>query len=156
MITQKAKYGFKALLHLARATPDDPARIEDVADATGIPRKFLETILLGLKNDGLIASRRGRYGGYTLIKDPATISIGHVLRILDGPIAPLPCLSKTAYRRCPDCDDERSCAIRKTFGDIYAGILLAMEGVTLADMLRDSRLEGRIALLAAGEVVAPV
>ncbi|ODN72378.1 RrF2 family transcriptional regulator [Methylobrevis pamukkalensis] len=140
MITQKAKYAFKALLYLCKADGREPAQVEDIAGRTGIPRKFLEHILLNLKHSGLIASRRGRNGGYILIKDPAEVSLGQVLRMIDGPIAPLPCLSKTAYRPCPDCADEPACAIRKVFGDIYAATLLSMEGVTLADLVRSDRL----------------
>ncbi|SON53639.1 Cysteine metabolism repressor [Hartmannibacter diazotrophicus] len=136
MITQKAKYAFKALLFLSKPSGEEPMQIEDIAAQTGVPRKFLEHILLTLKNNGLIASRRGRHGGYILIKDPATVSLGHVLRMIDGPIAPLPCLSKTAYRPCPDCKSEENCAIRKVFGDVYAATLLAMEGMTLADLMR--------------------
>ncbi len=145
MITQKAKYAFKALLDLCRVKDGEPVQIEDIALRTGVPRKFLEHILLALKNSGLIASRRGRNGGYILIKDPADISLGQVLRVIDGPIAPLPCLSKTAYRRCPDCKSEVDCAIREVFGDIYATTLLMMEGMTLADLVRsDSRLAERL------------
>jgi len=86
--------------------------ISDVAQREGIPRKFLELILLELKNQGILQSKKGKGGGYFLNREPQLISIGHIIRILDGPIAPLPCVSRTAYMRCRECRDERSCGIR--------------------------------------------
>jgi Rrf2 family protein len=132
MISQKAKYAFKALVHLAER-PNDSVQIETIAAEAGIPRKFLEHILLDLKRKGLVASRRGRAGGYALIKRPKDITIGAILRAIDGPIAPLPCISQTAYRRCEDCADEKTCVVRRLFADTYAATLLLMEGTTLAD-----------------------
>jgi Rrf2 family protein len=134
MITQKAKYAFKALVHLAERPEGDSVQIETIADEAGIPRKFLEHILLDLKRKGLVASRRGRAGGYALIKRPQEITVGAILRAIDGPIAPLPCVSRTAYRRCEDCADEKTCVVRRLFADTYAATLLLMEGTTLADL----------------------
>jgi Rrf2 family protein len=135
MISQKAKYAFKALIVLAKSR-DRTVQIEEIAREDAIPRKFLEQILVELKHAGLIASRRGPTGGYTLIKDPDDISIGQVLRILDGPIAPLPCLSRTAYRRCLDCRDETNCGVRRLFAATYSATLLFMEGATLSEALK--------------------
>jgi Rrf2 family protein len=136
MISQKAKYAFKALAELA-ARQGDSVQIEEIASEAAIPRKFLEHILLDLKRAGIAASRRGRSGGYALIKRPEDITIGNVLRAIDGPIAPLPCISRTAYRRCADCADEKTCIVRRLFADTYTAQLLLLDGTTLAEALRD-------------------
>jgi Rrf2 family protein len=135
MISQKAKYAFKALLYLAERTPETTVQIEEIARGEGVPRKFLEQILLELKRSGLIASRRGRTGGYHLVRPANDITIGQVLRIIDGPIAPLPCLSRTAYQRCKDCRDESKCSVRRLFSRTYEAMLATMDGATLADVL---------------------
>jgi Rrf2 family protein len=137
VITQKAKYAFKALLYLADQPAGTSLPIEAVAKGADVPRKFLEHILLDLKKSGLVASRRGRVGGYSLVKPPAEMTIGTVLRAIDGPIAPLPCISRTAYRRCADCRDEKTCNVRRLFADTYSATLLLMDGTTLATALRD-------------------
>lgn len=143
MISQKAKYAFKALVYLAEQPAEAAPRIEAIAEGAGVPRKFLEHILLDLKKKGLVASRRGRAGGYSLIKRPSDITIGAILRAIDGPIAPLPCISVTAYRRCTDCADEKTCVVRRLFADTYAATLLLMDATTLADLFKD-RPEGTI------------
>ena len=135
MISQKAKYAFKALAHLAGVEPGSSVQIEEIASKSAVPRKFLEHILLDLKRNGVVASRRGRSGGYLLIKPPAEITIGQILRAIDGPIAPLPCISRTAYRRCSDCSDEKTCVVRKLFADTYAATLLLLDGTTLAEAI---------------------
>jgi Rrf2 family protein len=135
MITQKAKYAFKALFHLAAQPLGKSVQIEDIAAGAGVPRKFLEHILLDLKRNGIVESRRGRAGGYVLVRDPAEMSIGQILRAIDGPIAPLPCISRTAYRRCQDCKDEKTCNVRRLFADAYTATLLLMDGTTLAEAL---------------------
>jgi Rrf2 family protein len=137
MISQKAKYAFKALAHLGGLAAGTSVQIEDIAAKARVPRKFLEHILLDLKRQGIVASRRGRAGGYVLIKRPQDISIGNILRAIDGPIAPLPCISRTAYRRCPDCADEKTCVVRRLFADTYAAQLLLLDATTLADVLRE-------------------
>lgn len=139
MISQKAKYAFKALLELAAVPKGEALLIEDIARRANVPRKFLEHILLALKHHGMIASRRGRGGGYVMLKDPADITIGQVLRAIDGPIAPLSCVSRSAYRKCADCPDEGACGVRKIFGDIFAATILLMDATTLADALRHGR-----------------
>jgi Rrf2 family protein len=133
MISQKAKYAFKALVVLARAGIGTSMQTDEIARTAAVPRKFLEQILLQLKGHGLIASRRGRAGGYALVKRPETITVSQVLRIVDGPIAPLGCISRTAYRRCPDCSDEAQCGVRRMFAETYSATLQMMEETTLAD-----------------------
>lgn len=135
MISQKAKYAFKALFVLAEAGPGRGLQIEAIADAAKVPRRFLEHILLDLKRGGLVVSRRGRSGGYALARETRDVTLGAVLRIIDGPIAPLSCISRTAYRRCRDCADEGACAVRRAFAQAYAATLTAMDGTTLADGL---------------------
>jgi Rrf2 family protein len=133
MISQKAKYAFKALAQLAAQAPGESVQIEEIATEAAIPRKFLEHILLDLKRKGIVASRRGRAGGYVLIKRPDELTIGAILRAIDGPIAPLPCISRTAYRRCSDCADEKTCVVRRLFADTYTATLLLMDGTTLSE-----------------------
>ena len=139
MLTKKMKYALKALLTLAdeagRAEPD-ALTIEEIARRSGAPKRFLEHILLEVRNAGVIASTRGRSGGYTLIKQPGEISISELLRTIDGPIAPLPCLSRRAYQRCEDCTDEATCRIRRVFAEVFWSYLLLIESLTLEDMLR--------------------
>ena len=145
MITQKMKYALKALLALADEAARDQPRaltIEEIAARSGAPKRFLEHILLEVRNAGVIASMRGRSGGYRLAKNPSEVSISDLLRRIDGPIAPLPCLSRSAYQRCEDCTDEATCRIRRTFGEVFRSYLLIIESLTLEDMLRsDARVE---------------
>jgi Rrf2 family protein len=149
MITQKMKYALKALLALAdeaaRPSPQ-PLTIEEIARRSGAPKRFLEHILLEIRNAGAIASIRGRSGGYSLIKAPRDISISEMLRLIDGPIAPLPCLSRRSYQRCEDCTDEASCRIRKVFAEVFWSYLLIIESLTLEDMLRSSEVAASVLL----------
>jgi Rrf2 family protein len=142
MISSKTKYAIKALIELAeeRRRGGSSLRIEEIALRADAPKRFLEHILIDIRRSGIIASRRGRDGGYVLIKPPESVSIGEVLRMIDGPIAPLPCLSRKAYHPCDDCRDEAACRIRKVFGDLFAAYLLMLESLTLADLLRDDSL----------------
>lgn len=144
MISLKTKYAIKALITLAeeQARGGSSLTIEEIAERGGTPKRFLEHILLEIKRAGLIGSRRGREGGYMLIKPPQSISIGAILRLVDGPMAPLPCLSRRAYQRCADCADEETCQIRAVFGSVFASYLLLIESLTLADLLRDESLPG--------------
>jgi Rrf2 family protein len=135
MISQKARYAFKALIYLAR-TRNISRSARDIAADEQISHAFLEQILPDLKRAGLIHSRRGREGGHILAKDPASISFGQILRLIDGPVAPLPCLSITSYRRCDDCNDETSCEIRLIFGRAYRANLDVLEHTTLADVIQ--------------------
>jgi len=138
MITQRARYAFKAIVALARATPGEGLQIRQMCEQEKLPRKFLEQILLSLKAAGYIKSRRGRDGGYELLKPPERILIGPMLRTVEGPIAPLPCLSRTAYRRCADCRDEAACELRIAFAKAHADYLATLEHLTLAEVLRQA------------------
>lgn len=133
MISQRAKYALRALVALSRARPGEPLMISDISTAQAIPKKFLEQILLELKRAGLVDSRRGRAGGYVLLRPAGEITFGEVLRLIDGPIAPLPCLSKIAYRRCRDCADEGACEIRHVFARVAEATREVLDRTTLAD-----------------------
>lgn len=136
MISQKAKYALRALVSLARVPRGETMMIGEISKAQAIPKKFLEQILLELKRAGFVASRRGRSGGYELLRAPEEIMFGEVLRLIDGPIAPLPCLSKIAYRKCEDCRDEGSCEIRHVFERVTLATRAVLDTTTLADSLR--------------------
>lgn len=138
MISQKAKYALRALFVLARQPAGDTLQTQELAERASVPKRFLEQILLDLKLRGLVASRRGQKGGYSLLKPAAKITFGEVLRIIDGPIAPLPCLSMTAYRRCEDCRDEAACEIRHVFGKAYEAQRRVLDQVTLGQAMAET------------------
>ncbi|PRY16393.1 BadM/Rrf2 family transcriptional regulator [Pontibacter ummariensis] len=126
MLSKKAKYALKALLHLTRQYDKGLVIISDIAEKERIPRKFLEAILVDLKTNGVLQSVRGKNGGYYLAKNPAEISVGNVIRMIDGPLAPIPCVSHLYYRKCDECTDEATCEIRivmKKVRDATAEIL---------------------------------
>jgi Rrf2 family protein len=135
MISQKAKYALRALVALARERPDRPVLIGEIAESQKIPRKFLELILLELKYHGIVASRRGKAGGYLLLRPPESVTFGEVLRIIDGPVAPLPCLSKMAYKRCADCPSEGDCEIRRVFARVAEATRDVLDHTSIADSI---------------------
>jgi len=118
VLSKKAKYGMKALLRLALEAERRPILIEDLSEHERIPRKFLEAILLDLKHRGIVQSRKGRGGGYFLARKPNDITLGEVVRALDGPLAAVPCVSQTAYLPCDDCPDEDACAVRLAMKEV--------------------------------------
>ena len=140
-MSQKCKYALQALLVLARETNDELLLVSDIAEKENLPKKFLEAILLELNRNGLVRSRRGRGGGYALAKAPEAITFGQVVRIMDGPLAPLSCVSVNYYRRCDDCRDEQSCAIRKVMRRVRDAIAHELDGTTLADAVRAGGVE---------------
>ena len=137
MISQKMKYALKALIVLAqeRAGEGRALRIEEIARRSETPKRFLEHILLEIRNAEIIGSRRGRHGGYLLLRDPARVPLTDILRMIDGPMAPLPCLSRHAYERCEDCRDETTCRIRQVFAEVFWSYLLLIESLSLADLV---------------------
>ncbi|HUK55837.1 MAG TPA: Rrf2 family transcriptional regulator [Nitrospiria bacterium] len=136
MLSNKAKYALKALLVLAEEYGRGPVLISDLAEREGLPKKFLELILLDLKKHGLLQSQKGRGGGYFLGKAPRSVTFGQVIRILDGPLAPVPCVSQTAYQRCRECRDEATCGVRIVMQQTRDAIAQVLDGVTLADGLK--------------------
>jgi Rrf2 family protein len=135
MISQKAKYALKAVIVLAKSDEEQLA-IGEIAEQENIPKKFLEQILLDLKHHGIVASRRGKAGGYSLLKPPRDVSFGEILRIIDGPIAPLPCLSRMAYRRCEDCADEAHCEVRRAFTAVADASRAILDSTSVASVLQ--------------------
>jgi Rrf2 family protein len=141
MITKKTKYAFKALIHLAKTPIGQQVLIADLARDGNIPKKFLEFILLSLRKGGLLLSKVGRGGGYYLAHHPSKITIGSIVRILEGDIAPVQCLSTTNYARCEECNDEKTCGIRLTMADVNVVLSEVMDSLTLADMVDRSEAE---------------
>lgn len=135
MLSQKCKYALQALLVLAREPNDDLLLVSDIADRENLPKKFLEAILLELNRNGMVRSRRGRGGGYALAKPADLITFGQVVRIMDGPLAPLSCVSVNYYRKCDDCKDEQTCEIRKVMRRVRDAIAHELDGTSLADAL---------------------
>ena len=141
MLTSKAKYALRAMIDLAAragAGPRRPVFIAEVATRQDIPRRFLENILLELRKDGLVVSHRGKMGGYALARSPELITFADVIRAIDGPLALTPCTSRTAYRRCEDCKDETTCAIRRTMLEVRDASASILEHTTLAHAARIS------------------
>ncbi len=145
MLSKKTKYALKAVLYLARRYDAGPILIADLSRNEGIPKKFLELILLTLKNNGILQSRKGKGGGYYLGKPPREISMGKVIRILEGPVALVPCVSETAHAPCPECLDERTCGIRLVMKDIREATAKILDGTSLADMLGREEREKHLA-----------
>ena len=139
MLSQKAKYALKALFVLGEHPGPGPMMIADIAEKASVPRKFLEQILLEMKRRGIVHSVRGKFGGYTLGRKPEDIAFAEVLRVIDGPLALSPCASRTAYRKCDDCDDEVTCAIRKVLLAVRDASALILEQHTLAQALADRK-----------------
>ena len=138
MISNKAKYAFRALLAIASAQEGAAMTSAEIARRHNIPHKFLEQILLDLKKAGILDSRRGKSGGYVMLRPADTVSFGEVLRLFEGPLAPLPCLSRNFYRRCEDCESEAQCEVRREFGRAYDASRQVLEERTLADALHNT------------------
>lgn len=136
MLSQKSKYALRAMLLLAAQPAGQKLLVGEIAERRKIPKKFLEQILLELKQKGLLDSQRGRNGGYSLGRPAAKITYGEIIRITDGPLAPIPCASLTAYRKCDDCEDEKACAIRRIMRDVRDSMSKILDNVTLAEALK--------------------
>jgi Rrf2 family protein len=134
MLTNKGKYGLKAMVHLAGLEPGALAQVQDVADSNAIPKKFLDQILSELRNAGLVFSKKGKGGGYALARPAHQINVGQIVRVLDGPLAPIQCASVTAYRPCDDCGDEKACTVRLIMVKARNAIAAVLDSHTLADM----------------------
>jgi len=133
VLSQKTRYALKALLELAALPAGATLSSAAVSARRAIPVKFLETILVELQRDGLVRGTRGRSGGYQLAKSAAAISFGGVVRLMEGPLALLPCVSETQYRRCTDCVDYRACELKKVFRGVRDSTAAILDGWTLAD-----------------------
>lgn len=136
MLSKKTKYALKALIYLAKSDAREPILIVDIAEKENIPRKFLETILLELRNHGYLGSKKGKGGGYYLKKDPELIRLVDLIRIMNGPIAYLPCVSLNFYEKCDECIDEKICGIRDVFIELRDRTLQILSENTLADLIK--------------------
>ncbi|MGA8173036.1 MAG: Rrf2 family transcriptional regulator [Methylocystis sp.] len=134
MLTKKGKYGLKAMVYLAQFPPGRLVPVLQVASTQQIPKKFLDAILSELRNAGFVNSKMGKGGGYTLARAAGEISVGEMIRAIDGPLAPLPCASKTRYQRCDDCLDETKCAVRLIMLDAQRALSQVLDGCSLAQM----------------------
>jgi Rrf2 family protein len=133
-LSKKGKYALRALYYLGRENGKGPVLIATVAAAEQIPQKFLELILLQLRDRGIVQSKKGKGGGYSLAKPPAEITIGSIVRIIDGPLAPLPCASETAYRKCDECVDERRCGTRIVMRQVRDAMSAILDHMSIADV----------------------
>jgi Rrf2 family protein len=138
MLSMKAKYGLLAVLSLARESDKKLVLISELAEKENIPKKFLEQILRELKNQGILESKVGKGGGYYLNKSPQSITIGQIIRTIDGTLSPVFCVSQTAYAKCKECHDEHSCAIRLVMKDVRDAIANILDKTTLAEALERS------------------
>jgi Rrf2 family protein len=136
MLSKRSKYAIKALLALADHERGEPVRIVDLAQEEQIPPKFLELILLGLKNQGILQSRKGKGGGYLLARDPADIYLGQIVRMFDGPLAPVPCASQTAYVACADCPNEAVCGVHLAMKAVRDATAKVLDGTSIASLRR--------------------
>ena len=138
MLSQKTRYALQALMLLAdtERTQKGPVLISVLAKKGGIPQKFLEAILLELKNNGILQSQRGKGGGYSLAKSAEEIKVGAIVRILEGPLAQLPCVSQTAYRKCNECVDEEACGIKILFKEVRDATAVILDNTSLAKVQR--------------------
>lgn len=135
MLSKKTKYGLKALTYLATREDRKPVQIAEIARHENISQKFLESILLTLRKNGFLGSKKGKGGGYYLIKDPADIPMTSVMRVLEGPIAMVPCVSLNFYEPCEDCPDEQKCSVHKLMLLVRDSALEVYRNNSLADIL---------------------
>jgi Rrf2 family protein len=138
MLSQKARYALRALVELARTGPQGQLTSAEIAIRAEAPRKFLEAILLELARRSIIVSRRGKFGGYVLARPAAEISFADVIRVIDGPLALAPCVSKMAFRKCHDCPSLETCAIRGALLKARDATSDILESHSLADALASS------------------
>src|SRR5215469_8465143 len=135
-ISKRTQYGLKAVIALGRRYGEGPVLIASLSAEETIPLKFLEGILLDLKGRGVLESKKGKGGGYQLSRPPSTITIGSIIRFMEGPLAPLPCASETAFKACEECPDVESCGIRIIMRQVRDRMAEVLDKTTLADLLR--------------------
>lgn len=134
VLTKKGKYGLKAMVHLAQSEPGRPVPVLEISEKQSIPKKFLDAILCELRNAGFVHSKMGKGGGYALSRPASEITVGELVRAIDGPLAPVPCASKTRYRRCDDCFDENTCAVRKIMQRAQEALSNVLDNCSLQEM----------------------
>jgi Rrf2 family protein len=136
MLTNKGKYGLKAIIHLARLEVGEIVQVAEIARQNNISKKFLDAILLDLRNAGMLRSKKGPGGGYALAKPASSIKVGAVVRALDGPLAPIGCASRSASQACEDCRDMKVCAVRWVMTDVRDAIAGVLDNTTIADLAK--------------------
>jgi Rrf2 family protein len=146
MLSSKAKYAVRAAIRLAERPPtEDWVQTAEVAEQERIPRKFLEAILVQLRDHGIVESRRGAHGGHRLLRDPEAISIADIIRIVDGPLALTPCASVTRFRPCADCVDMELCRLQPLMRRTRDAVAAVLENSSLASMVTASPIAKRTA-----------
>ena len=135
MLSKKTKYAIHALTYLAKKDPSNPTLIVEVSQEANVPRKFLETILLELKKNGVLGSKMGKGGGYFIRKKPSEIQLSTIIRLFNGPIALLPCASKNYYEVCDECPDENACGLRFVMEEVRDETLNILENKTIQDII---------------------
>ena len=135
MLSKKTKYAIKALVILGKNADQPPMQISKIAEEERIPKKFLEQILLDLRNAGFLYSKKGAGGGYSLNKDPKDIFLVSIMRITDGPIAMVPCASLNFYHKCEECKDETTCGIRDLFVQVRDATVKILSETSIADVI---------------------
>lgn len=143
MLSKKCKYAIHALVHMAK-TPAEKFLIKDISEACNIPKKFLETILLDLKRAGILGSKAGKGGGYTLRREPAAVNLAEVVRLFDGAIAAVPCATFKFYEPCEECEDEVTCTVRHAFLEVRNATVEMLKSDTLDRLVKtEARLKAR-------------
>lgn len=135
MLSKKTKYGIKALVNLAKKEDNTPVQIGLISKEENISQKFLETILLTLKKNGFLGSKKGKTGGYYLLMKPEEIKMSAIMRVLEGPIAMVPCVSLNFYEKCDDCPDESICAVHNLMLEVRDNTLAIFNNKTLSDLI---------------------
>jgi len=143
MLTAKGKYGLKALVYLAALKPGSTAHAVDIARKSNISKKFLDSILSELRKAGIVESKKGPGGGYNLARSPRAIKAGFVIRTLDGPLAPIACASRTAYKPCRDCRSVRNCEVRRTMTLVRDATANILDRLSIADMIKKRKIRIR-------------
>lgn len=140
MISKKTKYAINALVYLTKHKQRAPIIISEIAEKEHIPQKFLEAILLDLKKAAILSSKKGKGGGYYLLKEPSEINLADVMRLFDGPIALLPCVTYKYYERCEECKDEATCGIRDVFYNVRNRTVEMLKDADLASIVKREHL----------------
>ena len=143
MLTMKTRYALKALAHLATSPPAEPVLVAEIAEHAGVPRKFLELILAELRKEGFVRSKKGRGGGYCLAAAPEKIALASVMRVIDGPLAPVPCVSEKAYSPCEECVSQEVCGTRLVMKDVRDAVARILDATTIAAVLARLEAAGR-------------
>ena len=138
MLSKKTKYGIKALTFMARLKNDHPVQVAFIAKSENISHKFLESILLSLKKAGVLGAKKGKGGGYYLLKSPDEIMMSEVIRNLEGPIAMVPCVSLNFYEKCDDCPTEEQCSVHRLMLEVRDSTLQVLKNKSLAQLVKET------------------